>query len=348
MVGRLVGGAWALLFVSTVARAEGASDAHPVRVEVQAPPGCSDDTGFFNAVHARTKHVRLAAAPSESAAHTLRVRLEPMSGTVKGELVVIDEQGGATHRELSGDTCEAVVSGLAWVAARALDPALGANNEADLPPWPAPPPRPPTPPLFPCEVTPPVPHTLEEPEPPPPVIQPRWRVTVGSEAAVFGAAAPAAALDVDGFVDFAHESESVLAPAFRFSAHHTSSVNVDVTATSASFEWTFARAEVCPWRFDLANTVELRACGLFDAGVLFASGGGGVGFQAASQLQPWLAAGALARLEWRLVGPLRLEADGGLAVPFVRKTFAFDPSTSVYEAPAVLGLASLGLGVRFP
>jgi hypothetical protein len=52
----------------------------------------------------------------------LRVRLEVRSSAVEGELVLEDAHGATTRRSLSGESCTAVVSGLALVAALAIDP----------------------------------------------------------------------------------------------------------------------------------------------------------------------------------------------------------------------------------
>jgi hypothetical protein len=163
-----------------------------------------------------------------------------------------------------------------------------------------------------------------------------------------GVAAPGPVLDVAAFADIARDPNAFLAPAFRLSVHRTSQADVDVTQTTASFVWTFARAEACPWRFDLARSLALRPCALVDGGALSGDGGGGVGFRAATHLRPWVAAGSLGRLEWVLVGPLALEAEGGLTVPLLRETFAFDSAVNVYTPPAVVGFGSLGLGARFP
>jgi hypothetical protein len=339
------------LTAPSIARAAGAADSEPVRVEVRAPAGCSDEGAFFAQVRARTTHVRRAANASEAVGHTLLVSLERAPGAVKGELVVVDATGGATRRALSGETCEAVVSGLAWVAARAIDPeasfapSKGVEVASAEPVTPAP-----MAPLFPCAAVAVVSTPAPEEPPPPPEPSPpaRWHVTVGADAFALGVGPPGPILDIGVFGELASGSSSVLSPAFRLAVHHTTEADVTTVQTSGAFVWTFARAEACPWRFDLVGALTLRACGILDAGVLSASGGGGTGFQAGSQLRPWFTAGELARIEWALAGPLRVEAQGGLTLPLVRETFAFDATATVYQAPVVLGFASLGLGVRFP
>lgn len=335
------------LGVFSLASSAAAVDAEPVRVVVHAPPGCADEARFFAAVRARTARVRLASASTEVATETLQVSLARSSGVVMGDLVLTDRAGVATHRALRGETCEAVVAGLAWVAARAIDPeaTFAPTLTVDAaPPEPAPPA--PVPPLFPCAALPPPPPPEPVPPPPPPPA-PRWRATAGAHVAILAVDTPEPVLDAAVFAEIARDATTLIAPSFRLSVHHTSDGIASVPATRASFTWTFARVEACPWRFDLARPLALRACALVDAGVVSADGGSGAGFLAGSHLRPWVTAGELARLEWT-VGFLRVEAEGGLTLPLVRDTFAFDATTSVYQAPVVVGFAGVGLGVRFP
>jgi hypothetical protein len=335
------------LGVLSLARTAAAADVEPVRVEVHAPPGCADEARFFAEVRARTPRVRLASTPRETVTETLRVSLARSSGVVTGDLVLVDRAGVVTHRALRGETCEAVVSGLGWVAARAIDPeaTFAPTAAVDAPP-PEPAPPAPVPPLFPCAAIPVAPAPPPAPPPPPPPT-PRWRVTAGAHAAILGVDAPDPVIDAAVFAEVARDATTLLAPSFRLSVHHTTDATASIPQTSASFAWTFARVEACPWRFDLAHPLALRACALVDAGVLSADGGGGAGFLAGSHLRPWVTAGELARLEWT-VGLLRVEVEGGLALPLVRENFAFDAATSVYVAPVVVGFAGIGLGVRFP
>jgi hypothetical protein len=338
-----------VIAVAVISRSAMARDTEFVRVELLGPNGCIDEATFFSEVRGRLSHVRLAPATID-VDRTLKVEVDRTPAGATGTLVIVDEHGGATQRSLSGDSCESVVSGLAWVAARAIDP------EASLTPIavaavtaPAPVSPPPTPPLFPCAALPP---REERPAPPAPVMQPpqRWRLTLGATGSVLGVAAPQPVLDVGVFAQMARESRSFVAPELGLSLHHTTSADVDIPETSGTFAWTFARGEVCPLRFELGASADLRACGLFDAGFISASGGAGTGFDSASHLRPWVTVGELARIEWPIVKLLVLEAEGGLALPLVRETFAFNPSATVavYEAPVVVGLATLGLGVRFP
>jgi len=164
---------------------------------------------------------------------------------------------------------------------------------------------------------------------------------MGNLVATFGA-----------FGDLALESPSLLAPAFRLSVQGSLPTTVNATATndSATLTWVFARTEACPLRVALSSSVDARPCAFVDGGILDAAGGGPANAQ--TKLGPWVTAGALARVTWLRELSARwalvLEAQAGLVVPIVRQTFTFVPEITVYQAPAVTGLASIGAGVRFP
>jgi hypothetical protein len=104
----------------------------PIRVEFEAPAGCSGSSQFYQGIRARTKRVALAGRGE--AGLTLRVRLRQSASHVHGELQVIDEEGATDTREVDGATCAEVVEALSLTAALAVDPT------AALSPAPAPPP----------------------------------------------------------------------------------------------------------------------------------------------------------------------------------------------------------------
>jgi hypothetical protein len=359
-----------------------ASDERSVRFELSGPPGCADDARLASEVRARTSRVR-DAAPGESPDLTLRVRIDVAHGAAKGELVLTDSQGASTRRELSGESCEAVVSGLALVAALAIDPSAStaavapvesrARAQPPPPPPSPPPPPPPAPPPMPAPVRPPLPvaapsteradvatadfpadtrspESAESPEPPAP--RRRWRSTVGIDAGILGVGSPGVVATGSLFADFALETRGIVAPSFRLSVHR--SLETTLTAgpgESATLAWTFGRAEVCPLRLALSSTVDLRPCAFFDGGALYAAGSAPV--DATTHLRPWAAAGALARLEWvkKDVSPgwdIVLAGQTGLVFPIAREGFNFTPSPTFYQAPSFTGLASVGVGVRFP
>jgi len=359
----------------TGARPARASDERSVRFELSGPSGCADDARLASEVRARTSRVR-DAAPGESPDLTLRVRIDVAHGAASGELVLTDAQGASTRRALSGESCEAVVSGLALVAALAIDPSASTaavpHVKAAVPSAPPapPPPPPPVPPLMPepAPIPPPIAAPVAEHLKPSPAELPpdtpteespetarprrRWRSTLGLDLGLLGVGSPGVVGTGSLFADVALESAGILAPSFRVSVRRS----LELTQTAASNEsatlaWTFGRAEACPLRLAIGSAVDLRPCAFFDGGALYASGSAPV--NASSQLRPWAAAGTLARLEWakKDVAPgwdVVLAAETGLVFPITRERFNFGPTTPIYRAPSVTGLGSVGGGVRFP
>lgn len=92
----------------------------PVRVEFDAPTGCSDAEAFFAGVVARARHVH-RAHPGETAVR-LTVHVTRTGGRVRGELRVNEAGGEGETRRVDGATCAEVVQVLSLTAALAIDP----------------------------------------------------------------------------------------------------------------------------------------------------------------------------------------------------------------------------------
>jgi hypothetical protein len=109
-------GLWALVALAQT----GPAVSVPVRVEFDAPPGCSDAEAFFAGVLARTRHVH-RARPGETAVR-LAVRVARSGGRVRGELRVNEAGAEAETRRVDGASCAEVVQVLSLTAALAIDP----------------------------------------------------------------------------------------------------------------------------------------------------------------------------------------------------------------------------------
>jgi hypothetical protein len=185
----------------------------PIRIDFDAPAGCSDAEAFYTGVLARMNRVRRAR--TGEAALRLAVRLTRTGGRVHGELQVgVGGEGGASDtRRVDGATCAEVVQVLSLTAALAIDPTAGLPVAA-APEKPAPAaaspvsPRPPSAPAAPPAPSPrvdstpqlypqtaqPAPPTVTPP--PPPTSTPAVNVALASPAtapptpAVLAAAPP--------------------------------------------------------------------------------------------------------------------------------------------------------------
>jgi hypothetical protein len=109
-------GLWAMVALAQ----SGPAVSVPVRVEFDAPTGCSDAEAFFAGVLARARHVH-RARPGETAVR-LTVHVTRAGPRVRGELRVNEAGGEAETRRVDGATCAEVVQVLSLTAALAIDP----------------------------------------------------------------------------------------------------------------------------------------------------------------------------------------------------------------------------------
>src|SRR5450631_1164766 len=109
-------GLWAMVALARTSPAVSV----PVRVEFDAPTGCSDAEAFFAGVVARARHVH-RAHPGETAVR-LTVHVTRTGGRVRGELRVNEAGGEGETRRVDGATCAEVVQVLSLTAALAIDP----------------------------------------------------------------------------------------------------------------------------------------------------------------------------------------------------------------------------------
>lgn len=343
-----------------------ADDTEPIRIHFQAYGGCPDAATFTREVRARTARARLASEGER--ARSFEVAVAPRGSSSQGRLVIREEGGASSVREVAGRDCAEVVSALALIAALAIDPKASTAVEPPAPPPiepPQPPPPPPAPPFFPpvaaprgAAVTTP---TVEPRAPWPPLAPPlpvwldpgwrydpiRYRITVGAQLAGVGAIAPGISPGILLFVDAAHNDEGPWAPSWRLSIGRAAQDDIDTVGGIAAIRWFAGRAEACPVRLG-DDELGVRPCGFFELGALEAQG-------VRSVVRPWAALGLLGRVHWVLQDRVELEVQGGLNVPTIRDTFYFEGQTksvsdriTVHATPGVGGIVGAGVGLRFP
>ena len=175
-----------VVFLAAAARAgaapSGAGAGPPVRIQWNAPAGCSEADAFLAGVQARAERVR--RAKEGEPALRLEVRLDRTSSLkIHGELRMTDDRGRFELRKVDGRTCDEVVDALSLTVALALGasgvapaPAGPAPASGGLPASPAPSSRPPpvaapgSPPdeaVKPAAAAPPAPPTPSAVSPPP-------------------------------------------------------------------------------------------------------------------------------------------------------------------------------------
>jgi hypothetical protein len=359
------GGPFALAVSIAIASLAGAAHAdvtEPIRIEVTAPDGCPGRDAFVAEVTARTAKARIAGPGEQARAFT--VTIVRAGKRARGALVIDDPRGPGGAREVSGESCGEVASALALVTALAIDPK--AKTAARLPP---PPPRAPRAPAAPSRPPPVVPLTPPRaPRPPPPFTRSPWwgpigeplpaaptppprarsRFAIALRGGVASALAPRLLPVIGASIEIARVDAGVLAPTLRLSMLRadSSAELVGAGPQRARFRSTLGRLEGCPLRIEIVPRLTALPCALFEAGALSADGSSP--FSPASATRPWLAPGALGRVQVDVIGDLVVEVEGGAVFPIVRDTFLFAPSLVAHEVPVAGGFVGGGVGVHFP
>lgn len=96
-----------------------AETSEPVSLDYAAPGDCPTAREFQDEVLARTGEVRFVA---RSATRKFQIRIERGSSEYLGTLDSHGRVGTSSHRQITGERCEAVASALAIAVALALDP----------------------------------------------------------------------------------------------------------------------------------------------------------------------------------------------------------------------------------
>jgi len=314
--------AWAI--APTAARGE----AGRFRFAYHAPSGCPDERTFVDRVAQRIDRTRLASSTDPDAAQ-IAVDVSVRETDSSGRLEFVDAGGETVARTVSGRTCDEIVSGLALIAALAIE-----ARPAPEPAVPAP------------AAEPPVlrPRLDEAPvvRPPAYVAPPRFG---GGVAGGLDSASPGVALVAGIYGEITwHEPLRFV----RLEGRRVAS-DASVGNRAASFTRWSALLEGCPVSFALATRLELPACAAFEIGQLT-----GAGRTSASLPDPesarilWTALEASAGLRWEPTRLWVVEARGSAAFPLTRHKFVFRwPEERIFEVPAVGWGVAIHLGGHF-
>jgi hypothetical protein len=332
-----------------------AEDVEAVRFAYDAPPACPDAEAFVKEVRARTTRFRVVE--SGTGLRSFEVHIVGAPSRFRGTVRVVDGTGVASARTVDGAQCDDVAKTLAFVTAISIDPkALPAHDAPGSPPsaeqaqgTPAPPPASAAPPASagvpasqPAIATAAPQEALAQPPPAPAA----WHVALGVGAFAQGLAAPGPVVGEAAFVGVAWDAQQVWSPELRIGVAQASSSALDANPGSVSLAWIVARADACPVRWPPRGPFAARPCLTADVGALSASAAGVQ--HAQSPVRPWGTLGALALAEWEPIRPLLVGAEVSLSAPVQRDQFYVQPTSAVYQAPAVVPAGALELGVRFP
>jgi hypothetical protein len=314
--------------LASIVGASGAdADAERFRFAYRAPPECPDERAFIERVAARIDRNRLALGDDPNAA-TMSVDVTARDTQSSGRLEFVDGNGEAVVRSVGGRTCDEIVSGLALIAALAI--------EARTTTQPA---------IEPQQLAAPNPIAAERPSEPPSSRATPAQLGAGVSGGLDSSSSPgvAFAAGIYGEVAWRAPLRFVRVGARRVAGDGS------VGERSATFTRWAARLEACPTSWNLGAHFELPACAAFELGQLAGAG-------RASHALPnpesdqilWSAVEASAGFRWQ---PDRwvLEARGGLGFPLVRHKFVFKaPVDPIFDVPAVGWTVAIDVGAHFP
>lgn len=283
----------------------------PIRVEFDAPAGCSSVEAFYQGIRARTDSVR-SAAEGERALRIV-VRLAPVGSSVQGELRMLDDQG-ETVRRVDGATCDQVVQALSLTAAIAFDR--------------GPPPPPPPPP------------PVERSTPSTP-----WALELGVRASTTEVVSPFVSLGGEVFVRLTKKTDDPARPTLDVGLFHARN-DLLPPASGVVSRLTAVAVTACPIGWSLGGVWRMQPCAVGLGGWLSATDDSVD--HPASALRSWWSLGGRLRAAASLGARYTLELEAGVTVPLVRRHFfATSPDQVVGETPAVSASGSLGVAYRF-
>jgi hypothetical protein len=335
-----------------------------IRVEFDAPPGCSDAQTFSDALADRSQSIRFAK-PGEPAT-LLRVHLTRAGNQVHGELSVVDAAGATDSRRVDGSSCDEVARGLSLTASLALDRMLpphadaappdahntpptdagdGVNSKsasepggADASKTPASRPSEPPPPR---QETAPAEPTQEPSGPPTPRAHTPIFTELGLEAAAAELVAPKWDLG-GGLSARVHQGTSgpTLGLEVLYLSNDALSASPDLVVS-----WAGAALSACPLRMPIGAPFWFEPCALGSGGRLSVSDR--LALHKHSSTRSWWSAGGLLRGGWDVAAETSVYFEIGLSIPLVERRFVIeDPVQAVGRTPLGSVLFAIGLSYR--
>jgi hypothetical protein len=330
---------WALLGGALLLARGVQADTEPIRIEYRAGEGCPNADEFNAEVFQRTASARLAAEGEDG--RTFSIVIERSGFGVTGSLVIRETDGATVARKVTGKDCTDVATVLALATALAIDPR--AELDVDVAPEPAP--EPPKPVVVPPPAAPPVePETTDYESPPLPPRGPRsWNAAVGP-AFAFGIA-PRAAIGGLLLVEYGNRARGAALSSVGGELLYLEAPQAEVAGASAKFRFFLLRPRACLFALGPPGPVWLAPCLGVELGAVTGEGSDLPNRSSSSRF--WGSVDGLLRLGVGLGDAFFLEVEGGAGLPLTRYQFVFEnPSTPVYDVPAVVGLVSARLGVR--
>jgi hypothetical protein len=350
---RAASAASALLTIAPPSAAAEPGD-EPIHVDYAAGPGCPSAEHFLDQLRSFTP--RWALAPRDAEARRFVLRITSAGDRYIGSFDLQSAPGSNVRRDVRGETCEDVASGLAVAVALAIDARASAVPTPEPGPGAEPPPvesnGPPLPEASPPLTT----DNHRTPSPPkrrsphsPAESELRTVVSAGARLDAHGAVSVVLPTMV-AFVDVAWRVPVGRAPLFAVRPVVRGGVRQSFTRTASAGEshvdiqWRAGFVEACPTRLALPAHISLEGCFAFNVGQLSAEARN---LAEARATRLWLDSGVVLGARWQAHRHVFVELSAGLWYPIIRDRIRVEPNRIVSEAPPLGPSGGVGAGYLF-
>lgn len=323
-------------------------------VDYAAAPSCPSGDQFLAQLRSFTP--RWVLAPAGAEARRFVLRITRVDGRFVGTFDLRAASDGEVRREVRGQTCADVASGIAVAVALAIDarasttdaPAATAPEPAPAPPEPAP--GPPEPAPGPPDAAPAQPRTPNA-RPTRPPMEPAHRtfISVGARIDANGAVSvvlptAAAFVDVAWHVPARSSLQFALRPTVRAGVRQSLTRTTSDGRSHVDITWRTGFLELCPAHLTLPAHVSLEGCLAANVGQLTAEA---LDVPSARASRLWIDSGAVLGARWQAHRHVFVSLSTGLWYPIIRDRIRVTSDRVASEAPPLGPSAGVGVGYRF-
>jgi hypothetical protein len=307
-----------------------------VSIRVDGPQGCPSGEDFWQSLQRRAPGIRLTRPGEPGRVFVVRFQRAD-DGMVTGHIRILDVEGSALEREISGGTCGEVAEALALIAAVGARGPLPDDTDHATRPARERPARPrPSPPVA---VVPVAPVNAD----------PQWRVLLRADASVRARIVPVFLYAAGAGFELAREGSSFWQPAVGAVVEATLTATASTedvvpnTQMTAQLIMVHLFASPLRWR---AGPFELGPYGALDIGQLTVQGqGSGLAREGQTRMF-WLAAALIAQADVRLGPHWAVGAKIGAEVHPLLYQYEFTPR-DVYQVGDIGFVSGLAVSFRF-
>lgn len=317
-----------------------AEEIERIAVTYEAHPLCPNEDAFVGEIAARTSRFR--RVPEGGGGRTIRVRLREEEGHAgtRGELVLA-EGDAESVRVVHDESCAVVVSGLALIAALAIDPEAETGPVGPIAPPPAGPPEAPPPPPV-AVLSPPAAPVADAREGARRSLRGAVVAGMAGRVGVVPASAAVTIAGVVGLVTRSRKGTSLVSPEARLELSLGAPRTEDAGGPAARLQWFGGHLEGC----GLFGVARLRGgpCGLVEVGAVHAEGLAIGDAQSTTRVGASLGGGLRGALT---IGAFQAGIGAFVLVPLRRDRFYVDPSLTLFRTSALGGQVGADVGVHF-